>query len=149
MIIGDRNMIQQLFDLIFNMETISYVGFGVLTTVVSIVSYELIKRLASGKNEPTQIVINIATVGSWIFAVAFAFITNKLFVFHSESFEISLLIGEAVKFLGARLLSLGFEIVWMNVTAGVLKWNDSFCKIAAQFVVVVLNYIFSKLFIFV
>lgn len=142
-------MIQQLFDLIFNMETISYVGFGVLTTVVSIVSYELIKRLASGKNEPTQIVINIATVGSWIFAVAFAFITNKLFVFHSESFEISLLIGEAVKFLGARLLSLGFEIVWMNVTAGVLKWNDSFCKIAAQFVVVVLNYIFSKLFIFV
>lgn len=142
-------MIKRLFDLIFNIETISYVAFGVLTTIVSIVSYELIKRLISGKKEPAQLVINIATVGSWVLAVAFAFITNKVFVFHSESFEMMLLINEAVKFLGARLLSLGFEIVWMNVTTGILKWNDSFCKIAAQFVIVVLNYIFSKLFIFV
>ncbi len=140
---------EKLFSLIFNRETISYVAFGVITTVVSVVSYELIKRIASGKNEPTQLVINIATVGSWVFAVAFAFITNKVFVFGSNSFEPALVMSEAIKFLGARLFSLGFEIVWMNVTTGVLKWNDSFCKVAAQFVIVTLNYIFSKLFIFV
>jgi putative flippase GtrA len=87
-------------------------------------------------------------VSSWILAVSFAFVTNKLFVFQSSSLEMSVLIKEISAFVGARLLSLGFEIVWMNVTTTVLKWNDSVCKIAAQFVITVLNYIFSKLFIF-
>lgn len=137
-----------LIKLVFNRETISYLVFGVLTTVVSIVSYELIKRVISRGKGPSQLDINIATVGSWIIAVSFAFITNKLFVFQSGSFEPSLLINEILMFVGARLLSLGFEVVWMNITTGVLKWNDSFCKIIAQFVIVVLNYIFSKLFIF-
>ncbi len=140
---------EQIFNLIFNRETISYVVFGAFTTVVSVLSYEIIKRGLSRGKETSQLIINIATVGSWIFAVAFAFITNKVFVFQSESFELALVISEAVKFLGARLLSLGFEIVWMNVTTGIFKWNDSLCKISAQFGIVVLNYIFSKLFIFV
>lgn len=139
---------EQLINLIFNRETISYLVFGVLTTVVAIASYEVIKRLVSRGKKPSPLVINIATVGSWILAVAFAFVTNKLFVFQSESLEMAVVISEAVKFVGARLLSLGFEIVWMNITVSVLKWNDSFCKVAAQFVIVVLNYIFSKLFIF-
>jgi uncharacterized membrane protein ywcD len=139
---------EKLISLVFNRETISYVVFGLLTTVVSILSYEIIKRSMSRGKEPTQLIINIATVGSWIFAVAFAFITNKVFVFQSTSFEFGLVISELAMFVGARLLSLGYEIVWMNVTTGVLKWNDSLCKIIAQFVIVALNYIFSKLFIF-
>ncbi len=141
-------MIETIFRAVFNRETISYLFFGVCTTVVSIVSYEVVKRLLSHKKEPTTLIINIATVASWILAVAFAFITNKLFVFQSQSMEAAVLIKEITAFVGARLLSLGFEIVWMNVTTAVLKWNDSFCKIAAQFVITVLNYIFSKLFIF-
>ena len=140
---------EDIIKLLLNRETISYLIFGVLTTVVSIGSYEIIKRLISGKKQPSQICINISTIGSWILAVAFAFITNKLFVFQSNSYEISVIINEALLFLGARLLSLGYEIVWMNVTTGILKWNDSLCKVIAQFVIVVLNYIFSKLFIFV
>lgn len=139
----------KIIELVFNRETISYVLFGVLTTVVSILSYELIKRAASGKKEPTQLIINIATVGSWIFAVAFAFVTNKLFVFQSDTMELTVVITEALLFVGARLISLGYEIVWMNITTGLFKWNDSLCKIIAQFVIVALNYIFSKLFIFV
>lgn len=126
-----------------------YVLFGVLTTVVCIASYELIKRLISRGKKASQLTINIATVGSWIVAVAFAFVTNKLFVFQSDSLALSVVVSEALKFVGARLVSLGFEIVWMNVTTGILKWNDSLCKVLAQFVIVVLNYIFSKLFIFV
>jgi putative flippase GtrA len=123
--------------------------FGVLTTLVSIVSYEVVKRLLSrGKKEPSTLVINIATVSSWILAVAFAFVTNKLFVFQSVSTEPAVVLREAAAFVGARLVSLGVEIAWMNFTTAVMKWNDSICKVAAQFVIVVLNYIFSKLFIF-
>jgi putative flippase GtrA len=141
-------MIEKIIAALINRETISYIFFGVLTTVVSIVSYEAVKRLLSRKRGVTPLIINAATVSSWILAVSFAFVTNKLFVFQSSSFEMSVLIKEATAFVGAMLLSLGFEIVWMNVTTGVLKWNDSVCKIAAQFVITVLNYIFSKLFIF-
>lgn len=141
-------MIETLFKTVVNRETISYLFFGVLTTVVSIGSYEIVKRLLSRKKEPTPLIINIATVSSWVLAVTFAFITNKLFVFQSTSMEAGVVLREAAAFVGARLLSLGFEVVWMNLTTVVLKWNDSICKIAAQFVIVVLNYIFSKLFIF-
>lgn len=141
-------MIETFFKAVVNRETISYLIFGVLTTVVSIVSYEVVKRLLARGKEPAPLIINISTVASWILAVAFAFVTNKLFVFQSMSMDTGVLFKEIISFVGARLLSLGFEVVWMNVTTVVLKWNDSFCKIAAQFVIVVLNYIFSKLFIF-
>jgi putative flippase GtrA len=141
-------MLEKLFKAFVNRETISYLFFGVLTTVVSIASYEIVKRLLSRKKEPTQLIINIATVSSWVLAVAFAFITNKLFVFQSASLDANVILREAVAFVSARLLSLGFEIVWMNVTTAVLKWNDSFCKLGAQVVITILNYIFSKLFIF-
>lgn len=141
-------MTETIFKALINRETISYLFFGVLTTVVSIVSYEVVKRLLARKKDPSVLVINIATVASWVLAVSFAFITNKLFVFNSQSMELGVVIKEAAAFVGARLLSLGFEIVWMNVTTAVLKWNDTLCKIGAQFVITVLNYIFSKLFIF-
>lgn len=141
-------MAETIFKALVNRETISYLIFGVLTTVVSIVSYEGVKGVISHGKEPTALVINISTVASWILAVTFAFVTNKLFVFRSMSMDAGILFKEITAFVGARLLSLGFEVVWMNVTTVVLKWNDSFCKIAAQFVIVVLNYIFSKLFIF-
>ncbi len=141
-------MIEQLFKTLVNRETISYLFFGVLTTVVSIASYEIVKRLLSRGKEPSQLVINIATVASWILAVAFAFITNKLFVFQSHSMEFGVVAKEAAAFVGARLLSLGFEVLWMNLTTVVFKWNDSVCKVLAQFVITALNYIFSKLFIF-
>ena len=92
--------------------------------------------------------MNIANVGSWIIAVAFAFVTNKFFVFQSRSVSFKTLMKEIPSFVGARLLSLGFEIVWMNVTVGLLHINDSVAKIGAQFGIVVMNYVFSKLFIF-
>ncbi len=141
-------MIAELFSTVVNRETISYLIFGVLTTIISIVSYEVVKRLLARKKGVTPLIINISTVSSWIIAVGFAFITNKLFVFRSASMQADVVLREAVSFVGARLLTLGFEVVWMNVTTSVLKWNDSLCKIGAQFAVTVLNYVFSKLFIF-
>lgn len=141
-------MVKKFISRIANRETISYLVFGVLTTAVSIISYELIKFMLTGGGEPTPFQMNIANVSSWILAVAFAYITNKIFVFRSVSMSPRVLLKEISAFVGARLLSLGFEIVWMNVTVSLLHFNDSICKIAAQFVIVVMNYIFSKLFIF-
>ncbi len=141
-------MLKNLLSRIANRETISYLVFGVLTTMVCLVSYELVKLMLTAGAEPTPIQMNIANVSSWVLAVAFAYITNKLFVFRSKSFAPALLLKEISSFVGARLLSLGFEIVWMNVTVSLLHFNDSICKILAQFVIVVMNYIFSKLFIF-
>ena len=145
---GGNCMINKLFSKIINRETISYLVFGVLTTVVCLVSYELIKFLLTGGGELSTLQMNIANVGSWIIAVAFAFVTNKFFVFQSKSVNFKTLIKEITSFVGARVLSLGFEIVWMNVTVGLLHINDSIAKIGAQFGIVVMNYVFSKLFIF-
>lgn len=131
-----------------NAETVSYLIFGVLTTVVSLVSYRLLILALAGQATPTGLQIQLATVGSWIFAVAFAYITNKLFVFKSKSFEKSVLIKEIAGFVSARLLSLGYEMLWMFITADLLGINDFVCKVIAQFVIVALNYLFSKLFIF-
>lgn len=141
-------MIKRLFSKVLNRETISYLVFGVLTTVVCLVSYELIKLLLTGGGELSTLQMNIANVGSWIIAVAFAFVTNKFFVFQSRSVSFKTLMKEIPSFVGARLLSLGFEIVWMNVTVGLLHINDSVAKIGAQIGIVVMNYVFSKLFIF-
>ncbi len=142
-------MFFNIFEYLINSEAIRYLFFGGLTTVVSILSYEVCKRVLikkSGKSTP--LIINIATIFSWVLAVSFAFITNKLFVFNSSSFEAMIVFKEATKFVCARVLSLLFEVIFMNITTVLLKLNDSFCKVAAQFVIVVLNYIFSKLFIF-
>ncbi len=141
-------MIKKFISRIANRETISYLVFGVLTTAVSIISYELVKLMLTGGAEPSPVQMNIANVSSWILAVTFAYVTNKIFVFRSMSMSCKVLLKEISAFVGARLLSLGFEIVWMNITVSLLHFNDSICKIAAQFVIVVMNYIFSKLFIF-
>lgn len=141
-------MIKKLLSKVANRETISYLVFGVLTTIVCLVSYEIIKFLLTGGGELSNIQMNIANVGSWIIAVAFAFVTNKFFVFQSKSVSFKVLLKEVTSFVGARVLSLGFEIVWMNVMVGLLHINDSIAKIGAQFGIVVMNYVFSKLFIF-
>lgn len=140
--------LKMLIKKIINPETISYLFFGVLTTVVSLVSYWFIVYSMVGNAQPNGMQIQIATVGSWILAVAFAYITNKLFVFKSKSFEKKILLKEAISFVGARLLSLGYEMLWMFIMADLLKIDDFICKFIAQFVIVALNYIFSKLFIF-
>ncbi len=140
--------IKSIWQKIVNPETISYVVFGVLTTVVSLVSYKLATIILAGDKPITGLQIQIATVSSWILAVAFAYITNKLFVFKSKSFQPSVLVKELSGFLGARLLSLLYEMIWMYVTADLLGINDFICKFVAQFVIVILNYLFSKLFVF-
>lgn len=89
-----------------------------------------------------------ATVIAWTVAVIFAFVTNKLIVFESKSWKPAVAGKEFVGFIGARLFSLLVELVFMFVMVTLLKWNDFVAKFIVQVIVVILNYVFSKLLIF-
>ena len=128
--------------MIFNLykkyeEVIKYLIFGVLTTFVSIASYALFTRLA-------HIDIYVSNVLSWIVAVTFAFITNKIYVFKSSGKAFN----EVFKFYTSRLVSLGIELIMMYILVNVIHINDMISKVIVQFIVIVLNYIFSKIFVF-
>ncbi len=130
-----------LISKLFNKETITYVIFGVLTTIVNYIVYYLFYRFTS----IDSIIYNVI---AWIAAVLFAFITNKLFVFESKSFAMKVLWHEVLTFTGARLLSLGFEELFLILTIKVLTINELIAKIIAAVFVVILNYFASKFIIF-
>lgn len=119
-------------------EIINYLIFGVLTTLVSIITYAIFTRLFN-------INYNISNVLSWILAVSFAYITNKVYVFNSKDKNI---IKSIIKFFTSRITTLIIEIIFMLIMVDILKFNDMVCKIIVQFIVIVLNYVFSKLFVF-
>lgn len=122
-------------------EIIKYLFFGGLTFVVSIVSYGLFSKFF-------HIQYLISNILSWILAVTFAFITNKLFVFKSNSKEKKQVTNEVIQFFVFRLISLGIEMGILFIFVDIIKFNDLIVKIMAQIIVILLNYIFSKLFIF-
>lgn len=125
---------------LFNRETVSYIVFGVLTTVVSFVSQMLFASLG------TPAWVN--TIGSWVCAVLFAYVVNKLFVFESRTDSAKAFWRELWLFFAARLVSLGMELVFMIVTVDLLHFNEAVCKLIAQVFILIANYIFSKLIIF-
>ncbi len=118
---------------------IMYLIFGVLTTVVNIVLYYIFQDILS-------IQYLISTIIAWIGAVVFAFITNKYLVFNSK--ENNNFIKELSYFVLFRLLTLVFDLIIMYLLVDIMNIDDLLSKIVANVVVVVLNYIFSKLFIF-
>ncbi len=120
-----------------NKSTISYLIFGLLTTVVNIVTYAF---LASFLNVDYK----LATTVAWILSILFAFITNKLFVFNSKEITFVLMVKELVNFVIFRLLSLLVDIIIMFIIIDLLLWNDLFAKVIANGVVVVMNYFTSK-----
>ncbi len=125
---------------VFNRETISYIVFGVMTTIVSFVSQMLFASLG------TPATVN--TIGSWVCAVIFAYVVNKLFVFESHTDTAKAFFRELWLFFAARLASLGMELVFMFVTVDWLGFSEPVCKLIAQVFILVANYIFSKLIIF-
>ena len=130
-----------------NKEVINYLIFGVLTTIVNlIVKYILLFTILNVEN---AVELQLAVVISWIIACLFAYITNRKYVFESKSKEI---LKEMTKFFSARIATLGLEMLIMFVFVTALGLNSDIWVIVwtlvAQVVVVVANYIFSKLIIF-
>ena len=126
-------------------EIINYLIFGALTTVVTIITYAIFtSTFLSAK---TALDIQIANVLSWIIAVTFAYLTNRKFVFKSKA-QGSKRIKEIINFFLARISSLLVEMLFMYITVTLLSYNDFICKIIAQAIVIIFNYICSKLIIF-
>ena len=128
-------------------EVINYLIMGVLATVVNLgVKYALLFTILDASNA-TQ--LQIAVVISWIAACLFAYVTNRIIVFKSKSKEI---LKEFISFISARILTLGMEMLIMFIFVTALGLNSDLWvviwSIVAQVVVIVANYIFSKLFIF-
>jgi putative flippase GtrA len=123
-------------------EVINYLIFGGLSTIVNFVSYFIAARMI-GIEEVTSSAI------SWFCAVLFAYVTNKLFVFESKTETKKAMIKEMVSFFLARILSgILCDVGSFALMVKVFHINDIFAKIVTQVMVVVVNYVFSKLFIF-
>lgn len=136
-------------------EVITYIIFGVLTTLVNFASFWLFNRILG---ERLYLVNNII---AWVIAVIFAYITNKLFVFESKSWRANTVFKEVAEFLGARIFSLIIEEGGLWLFVDILNF-DSFsfsvlgfeitgkliAKVVLAVIVVILNYIFSKFIIF-
>ena len=130
-----RALLEKHFDIL------SYLFFGVLTTAVNYVvylpCYNLLHLSAAASN-----------VIAWVFAVAFAYLTNKPFVFKSHDWSAETVIPELTKFVGCRVGSGALETGIIFVTVDLLRWNGNVMKLVTSVLVVVLNYVGSKLLVF-
>lgn len=123
-----------------NKTVLLYIFFGGLTTVVSVGSFIVLCSVLA-LNE------HVANIISWVLAVLFAYVTNRIWVFESRA-EGKKLAGEMVSFFAGRGTTLAIEelIIWIFVT--VMALNEIWVKITAQFVVLVSNYLLSKFIVF-
>ncbi len=124
-------------------EVINYLIFGVLTTIVSLVVYYI--SVYTFLDPENALQLQIANVISWIAGVTFAYFTNRKYVFESKTKN---KVKEAGKFVFARLTTLILDmlIMWLGVT--ILHLNDKVFKLIAQVLVIVSNYVLSKVFVF-
>lgn len=141
-------------------EIISYLFWGVMTTVVSWVTYSLLISLFGTETEISvfgfSVSLNVALANllSWLCAVLFAFVTNKLFVFRSRSWKFEVLWPELWKFISARIVTGVIEIiavpalVAIGLDQEIFGIAGSWAKVIVSVAVVILNYVFSKLFVF-
>ena len=126
-------------------EIINYLIVGVLTTLVSIFTYFILSLILDINN---NILFILANILSWICAVVFAYITNKKFVFNSTTSNRKEEIKVFSLFVSSRITTLLIELIFMFLTVKVLLLNDKISKVIAQIIVIILNYIISKIFVF-
>ena len=130
-----KNLLEKYRDMI------AYLIFGVLTTVINIVVYWAAAHLLHIPTVPS-------TVIAWIAVVLGAYLTNRKWVFHSEASGKKEILQEVLRFFAARLATGIFDWVFMYVTVDRMGWNDVAMKVIANVVVIISNYVLSKLVVF-
>ncbi len=161
-----ESFVGKIIDKFFTKEIVTYIIFGVLTTAVNLLTFYVFKKIfiSVGWNgifneivPENSKLVELFSGGSdyldanliaWVAGVIFAFVTNKLFVFESKSWKPAVAGKEFAGFVGARVFSLGVEMLGMFVMVTLLTWNEFVAKIIVGVAVIILNYIFSKLLIF-
>lgn len=139
-----KKLLNKIIDLIkwcWNNPVLKYIFFGGCATLVNLGSYYIIRIVS-------DIDINVANTISVCIAILFAYFTNSRFVFESKAVTFKDKFSEFTKFIGARLLTMVVEVggVWLMVD--MLRINDYLSKFLIQFIVLALNYVFSKFLIF-
>lgn len=122
-------------------EGFNYLIFGFLAFVLNYILYFVFA-------DALAMHYMAATVISWVLTVVFAYWTNRTFVFKSQSKDISAVVKEFVSFIGARVATEVLEIVLMYVMVDLLAINDKISKLVCQTIVILANYVLSKIWIF-
>lgn len=122
-------------------EGMRYLIFGALTTLVNIIAYALLYYVLKINNATSNVI-------AWILGATFAYITNKLYVFDSKVNKGKELLKEIFYFYGCRVLTLAIDEAIMIITVDKWGWNALLMKIVANIIVIILNFIFSKILIF-
>lgn len=124
-------------------EVINYLFFGFLSTMVNLITYYICVITILNPNNPVE--LQIANIIAWVVAVIFAYIVNRKYVFESKEKNKA---KEATKFIGSRVLTLLLDmfVMWLGVT--IIGASDKIFKMISQVLVIIGNYIISKLFVF-
>ena len=130
-----RNLICKYWDIL------SYLFFGVLTTVVNYLVYLPCYNLL-------HFSASVSNVIAWVVAVAFAYLTNKPFVFKSHDWSWKTVAPELAKFVGCRIGSGFVETAIIFTMVDLLQFNGNIWKLITSVLVVILNYVGSKLLVF-
>lgn len=130
---------------LISIEMLKYSLFGTGTAIIDVVVYSLCYKYLPIRYAWLTTASNII---AWIAATLFAFYTNKLFVFHARNNGKKHFLYEFLAFFGARALTLVLSLVLLILLVDVLHANPYYSKIGTNVLVIILNYIFSKLIIF-
>lgn len=130
-----RTLIRKHYDVL------AYLFFGGLTTIVNYIVYLPCYNLLHLSG-------SLSNVIAWVAAVAFAYLTNKPFVFKSHDWSAKTVLPELTKFVGARVVSGAMETGIIFVTVDCLLWDGNIMKLITSVLVVILNYFASKFLVF-
>lgn len=141
---NSESMINKAFALLSRCrELIAYLIFGLLTTAVNYLTYILLMELFTGKYANTG-----ATGAAWVISVLFAYFTNRKWVFPSAASGFDEKLRECAAFFSARLLSGLIDITIMYAAVDLLGYNGRLIKLLSNVIIVIINYVFSKFFVF-
>jgi putative flippase GtrA len=122
-------------------EVILYTFFGGCTTVVNVIAYVISTRVF-------HIHLLASTAIAWFLAVVFAYITNRKYVFLSKNTNINAIIIEFASFIFCRVFTGALDMGIMYLFVNILHYNDFIIKIVSNIIVIIGNYVASRLFIF-
>ena len=124
-------------------EVINYLIIGLFTTLVSLITYYISVSTLLDPNNAIE--LQLANVFSWICSIIFAYLTNRIFVFKSTNKS---KIKEFISFVFSRIATLLLDMTIMFLLVTCLQINDKLSKLIVQVIVIVLNYVLSKCFVF-
>ena len=128
-------------------EGMRYLVFGALTTIVNIVVYTIFAAFFLKGVQNDSLRVNISEIIAFVAGVIFAYVTNKLYVFKSKTNNFKELTKEITSFFSCRIFTEIISILMMNAAVW-FSINDILMKVVSNIVVIILNFVFSKILIF-